>query len=208
MTPTRIPVVLHAADPLSEAGLNALLHMRADVRLAGPDEAATAAVVVSDTIDDALLQSLRRIHRTSAARIVLIVPALDGSELLEVAACGTSAVLRRAEAHAEALVSAITAVTRGEAHVPPDLLESLLSRIQHVRPGSTPGGSAAALAGLKEREVEVLKLVAEGLSTAEIANELAYSDRTIKNVLHGLMTRLDFATRSQAVAWATKRGLL
>ena len=54
----------------------------------------------------------------------------------------------------------------------------------------------------------MLRLVAEGCSTADIALKLAYSDRTIKNILHSVMTRLNLRTRSQAVAYAMRQGLI
>ncbi|NEC38646.1 response regulator transcription factor [Streptomyces rubrogriseus] len=61
---------------------------------------------------------------------------------------------------------------------------------------------------LNPREVDVLQLVAEGLSTAEVASHLNYSERTIKNVLHEVITRLNLRNRTQAVAWAIRSGQL
>jgi DNA-binding NarL/FixJ family response regulator len=54
----------------------------------------------------------------------------------------------------------------------------------------------------------VLKLLADGMDTGEIAATLNYSERTIKNVLHGLMSRLDLRNRSHAVAYALRAGAL
>ena len=59
-------------------------------------------------------------------------------------------------------------------------------------------------AGLTERERDVLRLLADGLDTAEIAGQLAYSERTIKNIIHDLTTRLNLRNRSHAVAYAVK----
>jgi DNA-binding NarL/FixJ family response regulator len=56
--------------------------------------------------------------------------------------------------------------------------------------------------------VRVLKLVAEGLDTSEIADSLSYSERTIKNVLHEVTTRLQLRNRSHAVAYALRNGLI
>jgi DNA-binding NarL/FixJ family response regulator len=61
-------------------------------------------------------------------------------------------------------------------------------------------------AGLTKREHDVLELVAEGLSTRQVARRLAYSERTIKNVLQNLTTRLQLRNRTQAVAYAVRRG--
>jgi DNA-binding NarL/FixJ family response regulator len=63
-------------------------------------------------------------------------------------------------------------------------------------------------AGLSDREVYVLRLVADGLDTGEIAKKLCYSERTIKNVIHAITTRLGVRNRSQAVAFALREGLI
>ena len=64
------------------------------------------------------------------------------------------------------------------------------------------------LAGLSEREIEVLRLVADGLDTREIAARLCYSERTVKNVLHEVITRLQLRNRAHAVAYAVREGLI
>ena len=63
-------------------------------------------------------------------------------------------------------------------------------------------------AGFTDREIAVLRLVAEGLDTSEIARELSYSERTIKNVIHDVTSRLQLRNRSQAVAYAMREGLI
>jgi DNA-binding NarL/FixJ family response regulator len=62
--------------------------------------------------------------------------------------------------------------------------------------------------GLREREIDVLRLVAEGFDTSEIAQKLSYSERTIKNILHDVTSRLGLRNRSQAVAYAARAGLI
>ena len=62
--------------------------------------------------------------------------------------------------------------------------------------------------GLNEREISVLRLVADGLATGEIARQLSYSERAIKNVLHDVTSRLNFRNRSQTVAFALREGLI
>ncbi|WP_222269544.1 response regulator transcription factor [Modestobacter marinus] len=65
-----------------------------------------------------------------------------------------------------------------------------------------------ALRGLSERETQVLRLVADGHDTAEIAGLLCYSERTVKNVLHAVTSRLQLRNRSHAVAYALREGLI
>ena len=62
--------------------------------------------------------------------------------------------------------------------------------------------------GLNDRERSVLVLLAEGLDTTEIAQRLAYSERTIKNIIHDVITRLNLRNRSHAVAYAIKSGIV
>nr|WP_281497227.1 helix-turn-helix transcriptional regulator [Ornithinimicrobium sp. F0845] len=79
-----------------------------------------------------------------------------------------------------------------------------LGRLQ--RQVLTPRG--LTFTGLTPREAQVLRLVADGHDTAEIARELCYSERTVKNVLHDLTTRLQLRNRSHAVAYALREGLI
>jgi DNA-binding NarL/FixJ family response regulator len=69
-------------------------------------------------------------------------------------------------------------------------------------------GDTSGAGGLTAREVEVLRLLADGLSTSETAAELNYSERTIKTVVHEITTRLGLRCRAQAVSYALRKGLL
>src|SRR5438128_123328 len=64
------------------------------------------------------------------------------------------------------------------------------------------------VSGLTEREIQVLRLVADGHNTAEIARQLAYSERTIKNVIQDVITRFQLRNRSHAVAYAVRQGFI
>jgi DNA-binding NarL/FixJ family response regulator len=61
---------------------------------------------------------------------------------------------------------------------------------------------------LTDREQQVLALIAAGHPTREVAQELSYSERTVKNVLHDVVTKLNARSRSQAVAFAVREGLI
>jgi DNA-binding NarL/FixJ family response regulator len=62
--------------------------------------------------------------------------------------------------------------------------------------------------GLSEREVRVLRLLADGMDTAEVGRELFYSERTVKNIVHDITSRLELRNRTHAVAYAIKQGLI
>nr|WP_307795369.1 response regulator transcription factor [Actinacidiphila acididurans] len=205
----RIVVDLRARDPISHAGVASHLRMRPEVRLADRDacESASVVVVVVDTVDDEVLSVLRQIHRSGNTRGVLVTTVIDEQQLVKAAECGFIGVIRRSEASPEKLVQVIGAVARGDGHVPPDLLGSLLERVGRLQ--NEPLNSRGLnLTRLSSREIEVLRLVAEGYSTADIALKLTYSDRTIKNILHSVMMRLNLRNRSQAVAYAMRQGLI
>ncbi|WKX68917.1 response regulator transcription factor [Streptomyces sp. XD-27] len=208
-TASRIPVDLRAQDPISMAGVASHLRTRPEVRLIDRDGSETARVVlvVVDAVDDTVLRLLRQIQRTSAARGVLVTTHIDEQQLVSAAECGFVGVVRRSEATPERLVQVIAAVAKGEGHVPADLLGSLLEQVGKLQ-GEVLGPRGLNLTGLSAREIEVLRLVAEGYDTADIALKLSYSERTIKNVLHAVMARLNLRNRSHAVAYALRQGLI
>ncbi|MGI5216109.1 LuxR C-terminal-related transcriptional regulator [Plantactinospora sp. CA-290183] len=147
------------------------------------------------------MRTLRQRH----GRLVLVVGDLDDGDLVAAAEVGVVGLVRRGEATPERLVRVIRAAAVGEAAVPPDLLGRLLDQVgQLQRQVLSPRG--LRFSGLAEREIEVLRRIAEGMSTAEIASELSYSQRTIKNVLHDITTRLQLRNRSHAVAYALRQG--
>lgn len=205
-----IRVSVHAADPILSAGVVSHLRPRPEVRvLTGPDtDDVQVAVVATDTVDDRTVQLLKRLQRDATdRRAVLVAGALDDTDLVTVVEAGVVGVLRRHEATADRLVEAIRCAVRDEGTVPPDLLGRLLGQVGALQRGVL-GPKGLAFNGLATREVEVLRLVAEGCDTSEIASALAYSERTVKNVLHDVTTRLQLKNRSHAVAYALRQGLI
>ena len=123
---------------------------------------------------------------------------------VESGACG---FLRRNDATPERLVDVVVSAAAGDGSIPPDLLGKLLVHLRQLHTAVlTPRG--LTLAGLAEREIEVLRLVADGYDTGEIADTLCYSERTVKNVIHHVTTRLQLRNRSHAVAYAMRHGLI
>jgi DNA-binding NarL/FixJ family response regulator len=81
---------------------------------------------------------------------------------------------------------------------------------RHGRPAADPFTAGAAPQGvrLEDRELAVLRLLADGLSTLEIAHRINYSERTVKNIIHAMLKRLNLKNRPHAVAFAMRNGLL
>lgn len=206
----RIGVVIHSDDPLVRAGVVASLRHRPEVSLLEEDacESASVLAVCVDSVDDAALMVLRRYWRTKAMRTVLIVGRLREAELFDVLECGVAAIVRRQEASPEKVVHAIQMADRGAGDLPPDLLGGLLGHIGLTLRAGNGTGEAVPLARFSPREIEVVTLVSEGLDTREIAQKLSYSERTVKNVLQGIMLRLNLRNRAHVVAYAAREGYL
>lgn len=135
-----------------------------------------------------------------APRLVATIGEPDDERLERLARAGVSAILYRHELTPELLVATVRAVLQGRTSLPTDLLPRLLSR--SVRAERVDRG------GLSERELAVLRMLAEGEDTRGIALGLCYSERTVKNVVHDVLTKLGCRTRAQAVATATRAGMI
>jgi DNA-binding NarL/FixJ family response regulator len=200
-TTMRIPVAVEAADPISLAGVTGGLRGRPELVLVGTAEAQVTVVVVAGAHDTALAM-LRRAGRT---RRVLIAGRIKEAELLEVVEHGVVAILWRQEATPDGIARAIESAARGNGDLPPDLHGRLLKQVRRLKRGALREQGFTP-AGLAEREKEVLRLVADGFDTADIAAKLSYSERTVKNVLHSLMTRYQLKNRPHLVAYAIREG--
>lgn len=114
-------------------------------------------------------------------------------------------MLRTGEATPERIVEAVSAAASGAGSLPPDLLGGLLDCVGRLQ---REHETHHLFGALSERETSVLKLVADGLDTSEIAHQLSYSERTIKGIIHGITTRLQLRNRTHAVAFAVREGLI
>ena len=205
----RIAVEVDAPDPILRAGVVAEVRGRPELRLVEPGERipSRVAVIVSDDVGDDVVQLVRGLRANGCSRVVLIAGRLDDAAILAAVEAGASAMLRRAEASPDALVRAVKAAASGDGVVPPDLLGSLLGQVGRFQREVT-SARGVNLSGLKKRELDVLRLVADGWSTGEIAQRLSYSERTIKTIIRDVTVRLNLRNRAHAVAYALKEGLI
>lgn len=202
----RTPVVVRATDPILHNGVCVALRSRDDVRVVD-DGTALVALLVADRIDEKMTQLLSALHHQGFTRIVLVAGEVDDNEILNAVEHGVCAVARRADAGPDVLVRLVKTAAAGEGALPPDLLGRLLNRVSRLqRQVLEPRG--LRLGGMSDRETEVLRLVAAGYSTQEIADELCYSQRTVKSILHDVTNRFQLRNRSHAVAYALREGLI
>jgi DNA-binding NarL/FixJ family response regulator len=205
----QIPVVVCAADPLSQAGIASQLRRSHGFTIAPEDDPPSdaVAVVVADTMTDEVAAALQVLHAKGIARVVLLISRLDDRDLLAAVEAGASGILRRSEATAGNLAAAIRSAAAGEGTLSPDLLGRLLRQVgQLQRQVLTPRG--LTFSGLTERETAVLRLLSQGCDTPEVGRRLFYSERTVKNIIHDVTSRLELRNRAHAVAYAIREGLI
>jgi DNA-binding NarL/FixJ family response regulator len=203
-------VYVYSADPILQAGLISQLRNRPEVRVIEPlsdVDQVVVAVVATDTVTDEDLRVLKAVQRNSVPRTVLIARDLDEATVVAAAEAGVSGLVRRADATPDHLVHVVARVAAGDGAIPADLVGRLLGHVGRLQRGVlAPRGFLAT--GLTERETRVLTLAANGDDTATIARKLAYSERTVKNLLHNLTSRLQLRNRTHAVAYAVREGLI
>ena len=205
----RIPVFVYATDPVSQAGVSAQLRGRPELYIINDRDvdSASVAIVIADDVDAETSRIVTAIQRNGCPRVVLVATRLDDAAVLAAVEAGACALLRRGEASPERLAAAVQSAAAGDGTIPPDLLGRLLAQVGRLqRDVLAPRG--LTMAALGARELDVLRLVADGLDTNEIAEKLCYSERTVKNVIHDVTMRLNLRNRSHAVAYAMRQGLL
>lgn len=212
-----IRLLIVAAYPIARAGLAALLGGFADIAVVGQSSggaewAATVDATAPDVIlldhtpgDEEALERLERIITGHSGIAALVLGAERTEEaLLEALGAGARAYLPR-ESSGQELVAAVRAVAVGLVVLHPTpaapLLERLLDR-PRTPLNNTPGEA------LTPRELEVLQSLAGGLTNRAIARRLSVSENTVKFHVSSILTKLDAASRAEAVALAARRGLL
>ncbi|WP_329791580.1 response regulator transcription factor [Lentzea sp. DG1S-22] len=202
-------VAVQASDPLTAAGLISGLSAEQDVTVEEGLHSGDAdvRVVAAGSLTPGLLLVLRRAAAKDRVPVVLVVTRLREAELLAAVECGVVAVLPRASVTPDRLVHSVRAAAAGGGVLPPAMIGELLKHVERLQHEVlAPKGMNAS--GLSPREVEVLRMMAEGLDTAEIAGKLCYSERTVKNVIAGFTQRLNLRNRPHAVAYAMRAGMI
>jgi DNA-binding NarL/FixJ family response regulator len=219
----RTPVFVYASDPMSTAGAKAQLMNQPSIELVSPADLdrARVALVVSEAVDESVAKVVRAIQRDGPPRVVLVASRFDEAGVVAAVAAGVTAFLRKSEATSARLVEVIREADEAGCQLPEGLLKKaaaasadlygLYGRTVPIAPRFSEmeqRGTTLTTVRLSAREVEVLRLVAEGYDTTEIAEQLAYSESTIKGVLAKIMTRLEARNRCHAIAIVVREGLI
>jgi DNA-binding NarL/FixJ family response regulator len=152
------------------------------------------------------VEATRRLTEASDVKVLILTTFDLDAYLFDAVRAGASGFLLK-DVPPDDLADAIRAVARGDALIEPRMTRRLLDEFARQPSGAPPRGGAG-LDTLTQRELEVLRAVARGLSNAEIAEELYISETTVKTHVAHILTKLALRDRIQAVVLAYESGLV
>jgi DNA-binding NarL/FixJ family response regulator len=161
---------------------------------------AGADVLIVDHDAPGAHELMRELSATGGVHAIVCTARCGENDVVAAMRSGAVGVLAKATLTPESLIGAVRAGARGAGVLAPELLGHLLD--------GAHGNGGPPVHALTPRERRVLSLIADGRQTREVARELSYSERTVKNVLHDAATKLHARSRSQAVAYAVRSGLI
>jgi DNA-binding NarL/FixJ family response regulator len=215
-----IRVLLADDQALVRSGFRLILETRVDLDVVGEAADGREAIELARRLrPDVILmdvrmpnldgvEATRRLASAGSPARVLILTTFDLDEYVyEAIRAGASGFLLK-DVEPPQLVDAIRVVAAGEALLAPTVTRRLLERFADSLPSTRPAPPPPALAELTERELEILKLLAGGLSNAELAARLFLSETTVKTHVSSVLRKLDLRDRVQAVVLAFRAGLI
>ncbi|MEV6865991.1 response regulator transcription factor [Streptosporangium subroseum] len=204
-----ITVLLVDDHPVIRAGIRAMLYDAPELTIVGEAASGSAALTAArDLTPDVILMDLRLpdgdgVSATAAIRaelpgirvVILTTYETDGDILRAVEAGAVGYLLK--DTSPDDLAQAVRAAARGETVLSPSIAAKLLDRVRQPRPET-----------LSRREVEVLQLVAQGLTNADIGRALFITEATVKTYVVRIFAKLDVSDRIAAVMAAMQAGIL
>ncbi len=166
---------------------------------------ADADIVILDASIAGGHEFIATVAEVGASHVIACTSVCDDDSVISALEAGAVGYLRKDTLTQDMLQAAIQAAGGGAAIVPSGMLGAMTRGV----PVESDDAPPRLLVGtLSDREQRVLALIAEGHPTREVAAQLCYSERTVKNVLHDVATKLNARSRSQAVAHAVRDGLI
>ncbi|GAA2318063.1 response regulator [Streptomyces violaceusniger] len=218
---TTIRVLIADDQMMVRQGFTVLLNAEPDIEVVGQAvDGADAIAQVAELAPDVVLMDIRmpgvggieatrRLTEPAGATVkVLVLTTFDLDEYVyEALRAGASGFLLK-DASADELAHAVRVVAAGDALLAPNITKRLIGEFSRVT-AAAPRGPLRARAGeLTERETEVLTLIAQGLSNAEIAARLVVAEQTVKTHVSRILFKLGLRDRTQAAVFAYETGLV
>jgi DNA-binding NarL/FixJ family response regulator len=216
-TQHEISVVLVDDHELFRSGLREILEDHGLHVVGEAQDGERGVEVVADLAPDVAVMDLnmpgiggveatRRIaSATPATRVLVLTISSDEDSVMQAMVAGASGYMLK-DAAVDDLVAGIRAAAAGESSISPRIAAKVLAWIRDRRPDRQE--AAAADTDLSEREIEVLRLLADGKGNAEIAQELYISPKTVKNHIASILVKLQIENRIQAAVYAVKAGIV
>ncbi|CAL9498547.1 Transcriptional regulatory protein LnrK [Streptomyces sp. enrichment culture] len=220
MTTTARPIRVMIADDqmMVRQGFTVLLNAQPDLEVVGQAvDGADAVAKAAELGPDVVLMDIRMpgmggieatsvITASGSGAKVLVLTTFDLDEYVyEALRAGASGFLLK-DASADQLAEAVRVVAAGEALLSPNITKRLITEFSRL--GAPRAPSKARIAELTERETEVLALIAQGLSNAEIAARLVVAEQTVKTHVGRILVKLGLRDRTQAAVFAYETGLV
>ena len=202
-----IRIVVAATSAVRRAGLEAIVRSQPDFQLVASTR--TIAQIAARAIDinaDVVLvdyDSLAEFRPPLTAAIVLLTDTAEARAISRMLKAGVRSILPR-ESGADDIVAAIYAAYSGQVLLSAEAAESLAS----IYGDSEAELDESLLEEITPREIEVLRMLAEGLVNKDIANRMKISDHTVKFHISSILEKLGAATRTEAVTIGIRRGLI
>jgi DNA-binding NarL/FixJ family response regulator len=214
-----IRVVICDDHALFRRGLAMVLAEEDGIAVVGEAEDGEAAVAAAEELaPDVILMDVRMpklsgieatkaiAERAPATRIVMLTVSDEEEDLYEAVKAGAAGYLLK-EISIEEVAGAVRSVVGGESLITPSMASKLLNEFSNLskRADAKQGVPTPRLTG---RELEVLRLVAQGMSNKEIAAELYISENTVKNHVRNILEKLHLHSRMEAVVYAVREKIL
>jgi two-component system response regulator DevR len=196
-------------------GLRSLLNRRQGMTVVGEagtmaDSIEEAARVEPDVVvmdvrlpDGSGVEACREIRQARPdVKVIMLTSYADDEAVFASILAGAAGYLLK-QTRGQALADAIEAVARGDSLLDPAVTQKVLERVRTL--GS--GGTDDVLGSLSEQEQKILLLIAEGKTNKEIAEEIFLSDKTVKNYVSSILSKLNLRRRSEAAAFIARRRL-